>query len=125
MEYGIKALEQAEKAKSEKIKTIAQELKAEYVAVLESLGLDKDVVELKTGRRGIIEVIGNIGFIGYNYVFSPYTKSGGISKKYERISPYDNLADAYKPLSEMTREDWDKIGAYWLKTTGKKRIGNA
>lgn len=119
MDYGIKALEQAVKEKNEKIKTIVQELKAEYVAALESVGLNNDVVELKTGRRGIIEVSGR--FTNYFYIFIPYTKSGVISKKYERISAYDNLADAYKPLSEMTREDWDKIGAYWLKTTGKKR----
>ena len=119
MEYGIKALEQAVKEKNEKIKLIVQELKAEYVAALESLGLNNDVVELKTGRRGIIEISGR--FTNYFYIFSPYTKSGDISKRYERISSYDNLTDAFKPLSEMTREDWDKIGAYWLKTTGKKR----
>jgi hypothetical protein len=109
MEYGIKALEQAVKIKNEKIKTVALELKAKYVAALESLGMNKDVVELRTGRRGIIEVSGKIGYISYYYIFSPYTKSGDISKKHERITSYVNLTDAYKPLSEMTREDWQHI----------------
>ena len=121
MDYGIKALEQAIKVRNEKTMAVARELKAEYVAALESLGMkDKDVVELKTGRRGIIDVTGNAGYISYFYIFNPYTKSGDLSKKYERISAYGNLTDAYKPVSEMTKEDWDKIGAYWLKTTGKR-----
>lgn len=113
MEYGIRALEQAVKAKNEKKKTVAQELKAEYVAALESLGLNNDVVELKTGRRGIIEVIENTGYIHCEYIFSPYTKSGGISKKYERILSCYNLTDVFKPLSEMTREDWQRIIERW------------
>lgn len=74
--------------------------------VLVANKLDGDVVQLATATRGIIEV--NMGWSGGRYTFTKYTKKGELAKKCVTISSFHNLLEEYKPLSEMTREDWER-----------------
>lgn len=105
--YGISTLKVIGEQKEKAIK----EFNNKYTDVLRKFliynKLDGDVIQLKTGVRGRIEVV--TGGRGSHYVFTKYTKKGVLALSSVKIWEFENISECYKGTSEMTIEDWKKI----------------
>jgi len=114
-DYGCEEI----KALNEELIEVKKKLQERRINALEKFlkenKLKGDVIDLYTGERGIICIING------GLRWQKYKKNGDLGKWRSEIYSNHFLTERFKGVSEMTREDWDKIGAYWLKTTGKKR----
>ena len=81
----------------ETIKRLRFETEAVYREILVDAGLDGDVVDKESGKRGVIRVRGrDIYSVDADYIFYPYKINGELSKSHQLVW----VSSDYRPDGE-------------------------